>query len=235
MPSGRLGLRRVRGVALACAVAGSWSCMPPASGTGAGGSPGASGPAGAGSGSPGAGGGAAESRNALPGGFGSLRLAEVSIDLAVAGLRLRVTPLADDITVLTAPDTWERLAAMRRRVSEPATVFLVAVETEEPGGVEFDPLDVRLVSQGTVRRATSMRALTPGWGAGPLRQQQPQQALYLFPVTVDPNEDWAVQFGSMRSTSWTSRIPRLETERARVRARAGGSQPSSSSNFLIFR
>lgn len=173
---------------------------------------------------------------ALPGGFGSLRMQDISIDLAIGGLQLRVTPLSDQITALAAPDTWERLAATRRGVTRPATVFLVAVDTEEPGGVDFDPLDIQLLSQGTVRRAEEIRGLTPAWGAGPLEQRRPQQALYLFSPSVDPNEDWAIQVGGVRSVSWATRIPRLEAERARVRARAGGwPQSSSRSNFLIFR
>ncbi len=172
----------------------------------------------------------------LPTGFGSLRLEDVSLDLATDRLRIRVTPLHEDITRLTAPDTSERLAAARARAAEGYTVFLVAVETEAPGGVEFDPLDLEISTYGAIHRPSSIQALTAGWGAGRLEQRSPQQALYLFPATIDPTGEWVARFGDVRNTAWASRLPRLEAERARVRARAGGgTQSSSSPNFLILR
>ena len=172
----------------------------------------------------------------LPIGFGSLRLEDVSLDLTAGPLRLRVTPLDENITRLTAPDTSERLAAARARIDGPHTVFLVAVETEAPGGVDFDPLDLEIATRGTVHRASEIRALTRGWGAGTLDQRRPEQALYLFPESVDPTEEWVVRYGAARNEGWAARIPRLEAERARVRARSGGqAQSSSSPNFLILR
>lgn len=173
---------------------------------------------------------------ALPVGYGSLRLEDVSLDLAPGGLRIRVTPLHEDVTRLTAPDTAERLAAARARAGEGYTVFLVAVETERPGGVDFDPLDLEISSRGGVHRASSVQALTSGWGAGRLEQRSPQQALYLFPPSLDPTDEWVARFGDVRNDGWAARLPRMDAERARVRARAGGgTQASSSPNFLILR
>lgn len=160
---------------------------------------------------------------ALPPGFGSLRLDEVSLDLSVDGLRIRVTPLDERITRLTAPDTWERLAAARARVESRHTVFLVAVETERPGGADFDPLDLEITRRGTTYRAVDIQPLTGGWRTGHLDQRSPQQALYLFPDDIDPTEEWAVRFGGVGNEGWGARLPQLDAERARVRARAGGS------------
>jgi hypothetical protein len=172
----------------------------------------------------------------LPAGFGSLRLEDVSLDLVADRLRIRVTPLDERITRLTAPDTSERLAAARARAGDQYTVFLVAVETEAPGGVDFDPLDLEISARGAVHRASAITALTAGWGAGRLDQRSPQQALYLFPESIDPTNEWVVRFGDVRNEGWAARLPRLDAERARVRARAGGStQKSSRPNFLILR
>lgn len=169
-------------------------------------------------------------------GFGSLRLEDVSLDLVAGPLRIRVTPLDEGITRLTAPDTSERLAAARARIDGPHTVFLVAVETEAPGGVDFDPLDLEIATRGTVHRASDIRAITTGWGAGRLEQRRPEQALYLFPESIDPTEEWVVRYGEARNEGWAARLPRLEAERARVRARGGSRlQISSSPNFLILR
>jgi hypothetical protein len=180
--------------------------------------------------------GRAGGANDLAAGFGSLRLEDVSLDLLAGALRIRVTPLDEAITRLTAPDTSERLAAARARIDGPHTVFLVAVETEAPGGVDFDPLDLEIATRGTVHRASDIRALTTGWGAGRLEQRRPEQALYVFPESIDPTEEWAVRYGEARNDSWAARMPALEAERARVRARGGGRiQSSSRPNFLILR
>jgi hypothetical protein len=49
---------------------------------------------------------------------------------------------------------------------------------------------------------------------------------------VDLESDLEVEFGGARTADWTRILPRLETELARARARAG--QPSRP-NFLILR
>ena len=213
---------RPRGLILAALAVG--GCMPSTSATG-----GAASPTAVRGDRPGLGGD-------LPVGFGSLRLEDVSLDLVTGPLRIRVTPLHEDIVRLTAPDTSERLAAAGARAGAGYTAFLVAVETEAPGGVDFDPLDLEISTQGAVHRASAIRGLTAGWGAGRLEQRSPQQALYLFPESIDPTGEWAAHFGDLINNGWAARLPRLEAERARVRARAGGwDQSSSSPNFLILR
>ena len=176
------------------------------------------------------------SADSLPVGFGSLRLEDVSLGLVAGPLRIRITPRDARLTRLTAPDTSERLASARVQIDGAGSVFLVAVETEVPGGADFDPLDLEIATRGMVRRASDIRGITSGWGAGRLAQRSPQQALSLFPDSVDPTSEWSARFGEVRNAGWAARRPRLEAERARVRARAGGApQSSSSPNFLILR
>lgn len=147
------------------------------------------------------------------------------MELAAGSVRVRVTPLEPELIRLTAPDTWERLAALRSRTGpagDRGHWFLVSVQTEAPGGAAFDPLDVEILAQGLLHRAEEVVALTAGWGSGRLRQRTPEQALYRFPDAVDPWRDLEVQVGAVRYTAWPDRLPALEAERARVRARAGG-------------
>lgn len=192
------------------AAAGATGCLPASSEPGAAGPPSAAAARGAAAG--------------IPAGYGTLRQDDITLELRVDGVQLRVTPLAEGIIRLTAPDTWERLSAARVRGGAGAgggSLFLVAVHTEEPGGGTFEPMDLEIASQGTVHRATSIVGLTPGWGTGRLRQRATEQAVYVFPAAVDPDTELVVQMGRARNESWAGRIPLLEAERARVRARAG--------------
>jgi hypothetical protein len=171
-----------------------------------------------GAGAIGAGGAADE----VPAGFGSLRQDEVSLRVSRGAVDVQVTPLDEGILRLTAPDTYERLSRLRDSAGPGGRAFLVTVQTEAPGGADFEPRDVRIESRGLVQRAEAIEPLTPGWGAGPLRQRTVERAVYRFPTGVDPSLDMVVLFGDSRSRSWADVLPRIDAERARVRARAGG-------------
>lgn len=169
-----------------------------------------------------------------PSGHGTLRQDDITVELVAGSVRLRLTPLAPTLIRLTAPDTELRLAALLARVeSGEGLWFLASVQSDAPGGAEFDPMDVEVSSGGRMERAEQVHGLTPEWGSGRLEQRVPQQALYRFSADVDPWRALEVGFGDRRTTAWTDRLPRLDAERARVRARAGGYW--SSPNFLILR
>ena len=171
-------------------------------------------------------GGATELPRALQ---GSLRQQEITVELRVRGLQLRLTPLDPEITRLTAPDTRRRLESLRR--SGGGAAFLVSIFTEEPGGVDFEPRSLLLENRGRVFRPRSIRPLTPGWGER-LQQQRTEQAVYTFDAEVDLEMPLVVEMTGIRSAAWASILPRLDAERARIRARGG---QSSSSNFRILR
>ena len=160
---------------------------------------------------------------------GTLRQQEITVELRVRGSQVRLTPLDTSVTRLTAPDTRRRLASLVR----PGTgvSFLVSVFTTEPAGADFEPQAVSLENRGRVFRPTAVRPLTPGWGAR-LVQDTPQQAVYTFPDGIDLEMPLTVEVAGVRSDAWTSILPRLDAERARLRARGG---QTSSSYFRIFR
>ncbi len=170
----------------------------------------------------------------LPIGFGSLRQDEISLRLVRGTVQVQATPLDEDILRLTAPDTYERLSRLRERAGGGGRPFLVSIQTDAPGGADFEPSELRIESRGVLHRADDIEPLTPGWGAGRLRQRAPEQAVYRFPASVDPSLDMTLLLGNSRSRSWADVLPRLDAERARVRAR-GGTPQASSPNFLILR
>lgn len=171
----------------------------------------------------------AEASAAGTSGLGSLRQEEFTVELEVDGVRVRLTPLDPDILRLAAPDTRRRLESLGG--GRDGTLFLVSVFTEEPGGAEFESRGVSLENRGRVFRPTSIRGLTPGWGVR-LEQRRAEQALYAFSPEVDLELTLTIEVGGVRSDAWGAILPRLDVERARVRARGG--QPSSP-NFRIFR
>jgi hypothetical protein len=165
----------------------------------------------------------------LPVGHGTLRQSDISVDLRRGELQLRVTPLTESVTRVTAPDTYERLSALARGHQEiflertgaavPFELFLVSLYTEL-GDVTFEPEDLSLVSRGLRYRPVEIRAVTPGWDRQRLDPRQTLMAIYAFPEGVDLERDLEVEYQELRSREWERILPVIQSERARVRARA---------------
>jgi hypothetical protein len=140
-----------------------------------------------------------------------------------------VTPLDEAVIRLVAPDTYQRLSALatsRRPEAERAAtrhpeLFLVSFFSYSPD-VSFQPEDVQLFHQARLIRPSSILPITTGWGQQRLGQQESQTAIYVFEGPVDYTQSMRVRYGAPESDEWTTIIPRLETERAKVLARIGG-------------
>lgn len=184
----------------------------------------------------------------LPVGHGTLRQSDISVDLRRGELQLRVTPLTESVTRVTAPDTYDRLSALARGHQEiflertgaavPFQIFLVSLYTEV-GDVTFEPEDLSLVSRGLRYRPVEIRGVTPGWDRRRLEPRQTLMAIYAFPADVDLERDLEVEYQEVRSREWQRILPVIQAERARVRARAlpgpGGGRQDSRSYFFSFR
>ena len=160
-----------------------------------------------------------------PTGFGTLRQEDVSIALASGDLRLLVTPLQRSVTHVTAPDTEQRLNALVEAHTPPgredgAGLFMVSLYSDRPD-VGFVPEDVQLIAQGFRLRPSSIQPLTPTWGERRLRQREQALAVYDFGSGVDLERELVLVYGLAESAQWSVILPRVQAERARVRARAG--------------
>lgn len=171
----------------------------------------------------------ARSRQLPPPGLGSLRQDEFTVELASGPLRVKVTPLAEEVIRLAAPDTYERLhrlvestgsEARRQAGLDDAALFLVSFFSYEPD-VVFRPESLQLTHQGRVMHARAMVPLGAGWGRQRLRQQETQSAVYAFQGPVDYDLALAVRYEMARSDAWLQVIPLLDRERSRVRTRGG--------------
>jgi hypothetical protein len=164
----------------------------------------------------------------VPSGFGTLRQDAITVSLRDGSLLIKVTPLDEGIIRLLAPDTWRRLHALAedRRAeaagaaAEPA-MFLVSFFSYQPN-TAFNPENVHLSYQGRLLQPVAIHPLTAGFGRPVLEQQDNQSGIYVFDGRIDYQQRFVVRYGATDSNEWASIIPKLEVERAKVRARAGG-------------
>ena len=172
----------------------------------------------------GGGGGAA----LVPPGYGTLAQAEFTLRLQSGPLQIQVTPLAESVIRLAAPDTYERLASLStsagaslpsRGLGE-GPLFLVSMFSRAPT-ITYEPENLQIVNGGLRYRPVAIEAITPGWGGQRLRQEETQIAVYAFDPGIDLEIAMTVEYEGVRDTSWERILNRLELERARVRGRIG--------------
>jgi hypothetical protein len=164
----------------------------------------------------------------VPPGYGTLAQSEFTLELASGALRIQVTPLAESVIRLAAPDTYQRLTglsasageSLRSRAREDSPLFLVSMFSRAPT-ITYEPENLHIVNGGLRYRPTAIEAITPGWGGQRLRQEEAQIAVYAFGPGIELEISLSVEYENARDTSWQTILNRLEVERARVRARIG--------------
>ncbi len=179
--------------------------------------------------------------NALvPPGYGTLTQAEFTLELENGDLQIQVTPLAESVIRLAAPDTYQRLtgisasagASLRARAPEESHLFLVSMFSRAPT-VTYEPENLHIVNGGLRYRPTAIQAITPGWGGQRLRQQETQLAVYAFDPGIELEIALTVEYEGASDTSWQIILNRLEAERARVRARVGAGSGTVASRVPV--
>ena len=163
----------------------------------------------------------------VPPGYGTLAQAEFTLELVSGALQIQVTPLAESVIRLAAPDTYQRLAglsasagaSLRSRTREETPLFLVSMFSRAPT-TTYEPENLQIVNGGLRYRPTAIRAVTPGWGGQRLRQEETQIAIYAFDVGLDLEIALTVEYEGTSDRSWDSILHELELERARVRGRS---------------
>ena len=162
----------------------------------------------------------------VPPGYGTLTQAEFTLVLESGPLQIQVTPLAESVIRLAAPDTYQRLTglavsareSLRSRIREETPLFLVSLFSRTPT-TTYEPENLHIVNGGLRYRPTAIEAITPGWGGQRLRQEETQIAVYAFDAGIDLEIALTVEYEGARDTSWDRILRELELERARVRGR----------------
>ena len=165
-----------------------------------------------------------------PPGYGSLRQDEFSVEIVDAAAHVKVTPLAEQVIRLAAPDTYERLRALGRSrqaraddltESRGAELFLVSFFSRA-ADIAYRPEELHLTHRGRVVHPVAIIPLTTGWGRQLLQPQQTQSAIYVFEPPFDYDLPLTVRYGMQASDDWQRLVlPLLEEERLRVAARSG--------------
>jgi hypothetical protein len=161
-------------------------------------------------------------------GYGSLKQDEITVSVRSGALLLKVTPLAEHVIRLLAPDTYTRLhglAESRRpeaiaATSQPVELFLVSFFSNQPD-VTFQPHDVQVLQQGRLLRPVAVLPITSGWGSQILQQQETQSAIYAYESPLNYDLPMTVSYAAQTSDAWLNVIQRLQVERTRVQSRAG--------------
>ncbi|MDH3205329.1 MAG: hypothetical protein OEO79_01880 [Gemmatimonadota bacterium] len=161
----------------------------------------------------------------IPPGYGTLRQEDVSMVITSGDLQLMVTPLDASVTHVTAPDTERRLSGLANaHATDPSTngqgLFLVSFFSQEPD-VVFVPEEVQFISRGLRVRPRTITPVTPSWGEQRVGQRQTEMAVYSFGDGVDLESTLTLAYRFDQSNQWTAILPRIQSERARARARSG--------------
>lgn len=189
--------------------------------------------------------GAGIGQDLVPTGFGTMIQDEFTLTLFVGDFRIKVTPLAESIIRLAAPDTYLRLRDLaesnRERLESRAgtpgvSLFLVSFFTRSPS-IDFEPANLHLLNRGIRFRPMGIQAVSPGFGEQRLRQEEPQIGVYAYGPEVDLEIDLAAEFEGTQNAGWSAILRRIREERGRVRARARTRYFPFPSKpyFLIFR
>lgn len=163
----------------------------------------------------------------IPAGLGTLKQDEFTMGLRSEALLIKVTPLEEAIIRLAAPDTYNRLHALResrikdakaRTSSEGPQLFMVSFFSYQPD-VTFQPEDLQIEHQGRALRAAAIMPLTPTWGKGRLGQQEIATAIYVFSEAFNYELPMVVRYGMYENGEWQRIIPKLQIERGKVTGR----------------
>ena len=167
----------------------------------------------------------------VPLGFGTIRQDDVAIRLELQGLIVRAISLDENLIRLLTPDSYRALrelqesnkqsiAAVTRRTGGRAPdLWYVSFYGVEPD-VHFSPMELVITSGGRDFRALEVLPLSSGFGEQILKQRETQSAIYLFDENIDLDQPLSVTFQNVRNDTWEQILPRIERERALVRARA---------------
>lgn len=163
----------------------------------------------------------------IPVGLGTLKQDEFTMGLRSGALLVKVTPLDESVIRLAAPDTYNRLHALRdsrladartRTSSEDPELFLVSFFSYEPD-VTFQPEDLQIEHQGRLLRASAILPLTPTWGKARLNQQEIATAVYALSEPFNFDLPIVVRYGMDENADWQRIIPQLQVERGKITAR----------------
>ena len=174
---------------------------------------------------------ASDTSASIPPGLGSLKQEDISISLATNALRVRALPLDEDFIRTLAPDSYRSMLNLREskriqidaiaRRTGTATVDLWYVNfyNQQPGEAPISPRDITLTNSGRDFKPIDIIAITQGIGELRVKQGQTESAILVFDASINPNQPVTLRMGTQTGGNWDSVLQRVESERAKIRAR----------------
>jgi len=169
-----------------------------------------------------------------PAGFGSLRQDQIGVVLGTDQLRIRVIPLDEHVIRMLSPDSYRSLRDMaasraadiqrtaHQRGFDSVTTFMVTFFALEPGA-RFSPDDLAITSQNSTFRPIGYVAITPRFSENIIEQRGQAAAIYVFEPGIAVLRSFTVSYGTGSSDAWAQSLELINSERARVLARASSS------------
>jgi hypothetical protein len=174
----------------------------------------------------------------IPPNLGSLRQDDISIVLQPSGIRATALPLDESVIRVLAPDSYRALRgilesrraqilqrAQMRGIRDPRVWYLTFYGLSP--NARFVPTDLTITSGGRDYRPLDILPLTDAFGSQRVQPREQQSGLLLFDEGVDVTQPLVVTMGSERNTQWSNEdiLQKIDAERARIRARVGGTNP----------
>ena len=178
----------------------------------------------------------AQASDLPPAGYGSLKQDQVAVTITTSNLAVRVIPLDEHVIRLLAPDTYASLHALvqskgaaiadalRSAVRDSAALFFVTFFGLQPQ-VTFVPDQVSIQSLGVYYRPLAIVPLSPQWNDARVDQRQQASAIYLFDPAIPLSQTFTAFYGDRYSGTFDNALNLLQSERARVLARAAQQPP----------
>jgi hypothetical protein len=179
---------------------------------------------------------AAQGTNDLPpAGLGTLRQDAVAVRITTDNLTVRALPLDERVIRLLSPDTYAGLhqlvvsrtndigKAARAAGRDSALAVMVTFFALQPQ-VTFTPDQLSIAAQNNFYRPLGIIPLTPRWSEYRIDQRQQASAIFLFDAAIPVLQPFTLFYGALSSDAWEGSLSQLESERARVLARAAQRQ-----------
>lgn len=165
-----------------------------------------------------------------PAGFGTLKQEDVSVEIDLPNVVMRVMPLAEPVIRLLSPDAYASLhrlietrasaidsVARGRGVAHPTAFFVTFFALQDR--VPFSPDEVTVTSRSQVFRPLAVLPMSPSWSSGLLKVRSSASAVYVL-EQIPVLEPFSITYGGVTNEQWETTLRTLDQERAQVVARA---------------
>ncbi|MEP6492306.1 MAG: hypothetical protein ABJF01_06500 [bacterium] len=174
----------------------------------------------------------------VPAGFGTLKQEDIAITLQPNGVRVTAIPLDESVIRVLAPDAYRSLHSILESKRQQILQRAASHNTRDPRvwyvtftglvpDARFVPTDITVTSGGRDYRPLDVIGLSSGFAEQRLQPRSTEKGLLIFDEGLDVSQPVVVSIGSERNIDWSndrsdSILSKIESERAQVRARAGG-------------